>query len=170
MKIEPNKVVSLAYQLRVDNEEGDQELLEVVEKDNPMVILYGESGLPEQFESEISGMEEGDSFQFSIAPEEGYGEFDPEAIVSLPLKTFEINGKVDPEMLQEGNFVPMTDSEGNRLQGRVVEVSQDQVRMDFNHPLAGKVMHFKGQVVGVRNATAEELAHGHAHGPGGHHH
>ena len=135
-----------------------------------MVFLYGVGGLLERFEDNIRGLGVGDPFEFSIDPEEGYGEFDEEAVISLPKDVFKVDGKIDNNMLQVGNFIPMTDNEGNRLQGRVLEVEDENIVMDFNHPLAGKNMHFKGEVVGVREATAEELAHGHVHGEGGHHH
>lgn len=170
MKIETNKVVSLTYELRVDDENGEKELIETVETDAPMVFLYGVSGLPEQFEAQLDGLEEGNTFEFSITPEEGYGEFDAEAVVDLPIDIFAVDGQVDEEMLQEGNYIPMTDSSGNQLRGRVVEVSDSNVKMDFNHPLVGKSMFFAGQVIGIREATAEEIAHGHVHGEGGHHH
>ncbi|MDO1448039.1 FKBP-type peptidyl-prolyl cis-trans isomerase [Rhodocytophaga aerolata] len=170
MTVNENKVVSLTYELRTNDENGQQTLVEKVEQDNPMVFLYGVGGLLERFEDNIKGLAVGDPFEFSIDPEEGYGEFDEEAVVSLPKDVFKVNGKVDETMLQVGNFIPMTDNEGNRLQGRVLEVESENVVMDFNHPLAGKNMHFKGTVVGVRDATSEELAHGHVHGEGGHHH
>ena len=70
-------------------------------------------------------------------------------------------------MLEAGNFLPMADNEGNHLQAKVIEVRDEVVLMDFNHPLAGMVMHFDGQIQDVREATADELAHGHAHGAGG---
>jgi FKBP-type peptidyl-prolyl cis-trans isomerase SlyD len=170
MIIDANKVVSLTYELQVDDENGERMLVEKVERDNPMVFLFGVSGLPEQFEANIAGMNEGDTFEFSIDAEEGYGEFDEEAVVNLPKNIFQVDGQIDHEMLQVGNFIPMTNQEGHRLQGKVVEVSEDSVLMDFNHPLAGLNMHFRGEIVGVREASAEELAHGHVHGEGGHHH
>lgn len=170
MTVNENKVVSLTYELRTNDENGQQTLVEKVEQDNPMVFLYGVGGLLERFEDNIKGLAVGDPFEFSIDPQEGYGEFDEEAVVSLPKDVFKVDGKVDDTMLQVGNFIPMTDNEGNRLQGRVLEVESENVVMDFNHPLAGKNMHFKGKVVGVRDATSEELAHGHVHGEGGHHH
>lgn len=83
---------------------------------------------------------------------------------------FEVDGSIPEDMLEPGNYIPMADSEGNQMQGRVVEVQGDEVQMDFNHPLAGKTMHFDGKVIGVRDATQEELAHGHVHGEHGHHH
>jgi FKBP-type peptidyl-prolyl cis-trans isomerase SlyD len=170
MTVDTNKVVSLTYELRIDDENGEQTLVEKVEQDNPMVILYGSSGLPERFEEQISGLKQGDSFEFSINPEEGYGDFDEEAVVELPKDVFKVDGKVDNELLQIGNFIPMTNQDGHRLQGKVLEVHPESVLMDFNHPLAGVNMHFKGQILDVREASQEELAHGHVHGEGGHHH
>jgi FKBP-type peptidyl-prolyl cis-trans isomerase SlyD len=160
----------LTYELRTDDENGQQTLVEKVEQDNPMVFLYGVGGLLERFENNIRGKSIGDTFEFSINPEEGYGEFDEEAVVTLPKDVFKVNGKIDDNMLQPGNFIPMTDNEGNRLQGKVLEIEDENIIMDFNHPLAGKNMHFKGEVVGIRDATAEEMEHGHVHGEGGHQH
>lgn len=171
MKIEPRTVVSLSYELRVNDEEGTEpEMVEKVESGEPLVFLYGSGNMLEKFEQHINGLAQGDAFSFSLKPEEGYGEFDQEAVVRLPLQIFEVDGKLDEEMLQEGNMLPMTDEDGNQMQGRVLEVNDDSVLMDFNHPLAGMNMHFNGKVVGIREATLEELTHKHAHGPGGVHH
>ena len=168
MKIEQRTVVSLSYELRVNDEESTEpEMVEKVDSGEPLVILYGSGNMLEKFEQNINGLAQGDTFSFSLKPEEGYGEFDQEAVVRLPLQIFEVDGKVDDEMLQEGNMLPMTDQDGNQMQGRVLEVADDSVLMDFNHPLAGMNMHFDGKVVGIREATLEELTHKHAHGPGG---
>jgi FKBP-type peptidyl-prolyl cis-trans isomerase SlyD len=78
--------------------------------------------------------------------------------------------ELDTDMVAAGNYLPMVDDQGNNMQGLVVEVSEEFVVMDFNHPLAGKDLHFQGEVVNVREASAEEQAHGHVHGEGGHHH
>ncbi|WP_114782273.1 FKBP-type peptidyl-prolyl cis-trans isomerase [Botryobacter ruber] len=170
MKIEKDKVVTLSYELRIKDENGEPQLIEAATKEQPMVILYGSSGLPEQFEDNLEGLSTGETFSFSLDSENGYGEFDVNALVELPKNVFEIDGKVPDNMLEEGNFIPMADSEGNQLQGRVVSVGEETVRMDFNHPLAGKELFFDGKVENVREATREEIAHGHVHGEGGHHH
>jgi FKBP-type peptidyl-prolyl cis-trans isomerase SlyD len=73
-------------------------------------------------------------------------------------------------MLFEGNIIPMMDQQGNRYEGRVMRVGENSVKMDFNHPLAGKTLYFTGTILDVRNATPDELAHGHVHGPHGHQH
>ena len=74
------------------------------------------------------------------------------------------------ELLEIGNIVPMTNEDGERMHGQVVEVKENVVVMNFNHPLAGKEMHFQGSILSIRPATDEEISHGHVHGEGGHHH
>ncbi|MDX5437834.1 MAG: FKBP-type peptidyl-prolyl cis-trans isomerase [Pontibacter sp.] len=170
MKIEKNKVVTLTYELRILDENGEPSLIETADKEHPMAFIFGMSGLPEQFEEQLNGLSTGDSFDFKVDSEEGYGGYDENAVVDLPKASFEVEGAVPNDLLEVGNFIPMTDSEGNQLQGRVVEVTDDTVKMDFNHPLSGKELYFKGKVEEVREATKEELDHGHVHGPGGHHH
>jgi FKBP-type peptidyl-prolyl cis-trans isomerase SlyD len=170
MKIEKNKVVTLTYELRILNENGEPSLVETANEEQPMVFIYGMSGLPDQFEDNLEGLNTGDSFDFKLGVEDGYGEYNNDALVDLPSNVFEVDGSVPENMLEEGNYIPMADSEGNQLQGRVVEVGEDTVKMDFNHPLAGKELYFKGKVENVRDATQEELDHGHVHGEGGHHH
>ncbi|GAA4298264.1 FKBP-type peptidyl-prolyl cis-trans isomerase [Nibribacter koreensis] len=170
MKIEENKVVTLTYELKVTNEEGESTLVEIADDENPMVFLYGVSGLPEKFEQELSGKESGQDFKFTLSSDEGYGDLDESAVVPVPKSVFEVDGKIDEEMVQEGNYIPMSDNEGNHMQGRIVSVHDDHVLMDFNHPLAGMDMHFEGKIVSVRDASPEEIAHGHVHGEGGHHH
>ncbi|GAA4427133.1 FKBP-type peptidyl-prolyl cis-trans isomerase [Pontibacter saemangeumensis] len=170
MKIEKNKVVTLTYELRIMDENGEQSLIETANEEHPMVFIYGMSGLPDQFEDNLEGLSTGDNFDFKLDTEDGYGEYNEEAVVELPKNVFEVEGSVPDNMLEEGNFIPMTDSEGNQLQGRVVEIGEETVKMDFNHPLAGKELFFKGKVEKVREATQEELDHGHVHGEGGHQH
>jgi FKBP-type peptidyl-prolyl cis-trans isomerase SlyD len=168
--IAQNSVVTLTYDLSVTDENQQKVLVEQAEADEPMVFLFGHSGLPEEFESQLDGKIAGDSFSFSLTPEQGYGDYDQQAVVEIPKQVFEIDGQVDDQMLQVGNYLPMADNEGNHMQAKVVEIGDEQVTMDFNHPLAGMVMHFDGKIQDVRPATTEELAHGHVHGEGGHQH
>ncbi|UOG72842.1 FKBP-type peptidyl-prolyl cis-trans isomerase [Hymenobacter tibetensis] len=169
-QISENKVVTITYDLSVTDDNQEKVLVESAEADAPMVFLFGQSGLPEEFERQLDGKQAGDSFTFSLTPEQAYGEYDEQAVVDIPKNVFEIDGQVDQEMLQVGNFLPMADNQGHHMQGKVVEIGPDSVKMDFNHPLAGMVMHFDGKVAEVREATQEELDHGHVHGEGGHAH
>ncbi|MEO6283870.1 MAG: peptidylprolyl isomerase [Dyadobacter sp.] len=170
MKVEKNSVVALIYSLRIPDTEGETDVVEVVTEEDPMYFIQGISGLPEGFENQIQGLSAGDTFEFVVAPEEGYGEFDEEAIVELPKAVFQMEDVDQEELLQIGNIIPMTNEDGERMHGQVVEIKEDLVIMNFNHPLAGKEMHFSGQILSVRPATAEEISHGHVHGAGGVHH
>jgi FKBP-type peptidyl-prolyl cis-trans isomerase SlyD len=167
MQITNEKVVTLSYELTVTDADGQKELIETVENDDPMAFIQGMSGLPEAFEDNIEGLSEGDTFEFSIPAEEGYGEFDPTAVVELPKDIFKVDGEFVEEMLEVGNYLPMTDDSGNQLNGRIIAVESESVKMDFNHPLVGKEMYFKGTIMGVRDATQSEIDHGHVHGAGG---
>ncbi len=168
--ISDNQVVTITYDLSVTDENQEKVLVESADADAPMVFIYGHSGLPEEFERQLAGKNAGDAFRFSLTPEQAYGEYDEQALVEIPKDVFMIDGKLDDDMLQVGNFLPMADNEGNHMQAKVIDIGDAAVQMDFNHPLAGMVMHFDGQVTDVRPATADELAHGHVHGEGGHQH
>ncbi|MBC7451346.1 MAG: FKBP-type peptidyl-prolyl cis-trans isomerase [Cytophagales bacterium] len=165
--ISENKVVRLTYELR---ENGNTEIIEKVEVDQPFTFLFGVGGLLPEFEENLNGLKEGDSFDFSIMTDNAYGPIDPSAVVEIPKDAFMVDGKLQEDMLQVGSVLPMRDNEGNFLQGTIMDVKSDVIMMDFNHPLAGKDLHFKGVIVDVREATEEELSHGHVHGEGGHHH
>ncbi|ADQ18540.1 FKBP-type peptidyl-prolyl cis-trans isomerase [Leadbetterella byssophila] len=171
MKISNGKVVSTAYTLYTSGPGDDFELVEEVGEDEAMFYLAGNSGLPPKFEENLNGLEAGDTYNFEISPEDGFGEFYDDNVVDFSLDMFKIeDGQVPAGFLEPGNPIPFTNDEGAKIQGRVVEVKEDVVIIDFNHPLAGKTLKFEGKVLTVREATSEELDHGHVHGPGGHHH
>ena len=170
MKVEKNNVISLIYSLRIPDSDGETDVVEVVTEEDPMFFIQGISGLPEGFENQIEGLKEGDNFEFTVSPEEGYGDYDEEAIVELPKAVFQMEDVNQDELLQIGNIIPMTNEDGERMHGQVVEVQENVVIMNFNHPLAGKEMHFKGRILSIRHATEEEISHGHIHGTGGVHH
>lgn len=172
MIIENKKVVAVDYHLTVKTpEQAVETLVEKTDKENPFVFLFGEGGLLEAFENNLRGKKVGDTFDFFIDYKNGYGERDENHLVSIPLEAFKAeDGSFDDENIQVGNTLPMVDHEGHKLQGLVEEVTDTFVKMDFNHPLAGRDLHFIGEVVEIRNATDEELSHGHVHGAGGHHH
>ena len=170
MKVEKNNVITLTYSLRIPDTDGEMDVVEVVTEEDPMLFIQGISGLPEGFENQIEGLVVGDTFDFTVEAENGYGEFDPEAIVELPKEVFQMDDVDQEELLQIGNIIPMTNEDGERMHGQVTEIKDDVVVMNFNHPLAGKEMQFEGQILSIRPATAEEISHGHVHGEGGVHH
>jgi FKBP-type peptidyl-prolyl cis-trans isomerase SlyD len=164
MVVANNKVVSLTYELRVNDSNGD--VIEKVDRNSPLTFLYGTGSLLPKFEDYLAGLKVGDSFDFNLSSEDAYGTFDEGSVIQIPLQAFEIDGKVDYELVKVGNKIPMQDGDGHRLTGVVKTVDVDTVVMDFNHPLAGNHLFFKGEITEVRQATDEELTHGHAHYPG----
>lgn len=170
MVIENRTVVTLNYRLTV-SDNGVETEVERTSAENPFVFLFGSGQLLQDFEKNLAGKTAGSTFDFLINAENGYGLSDTQNIVAVPISVFAgADGKPDPELLFIGNTVPMSDNSGNKYQGKIVEVRDDSVVMDFNHPLADRELHFTGEVIDVRLATLEELQHGHVHGPGGHHH
>jgi FKBP-type peptidyl-prolyl cis-trans isomerase SlyD len=153
MKISEDKIVSLTYDLTVEDE-----LMESATKERPLIFLFGMGMMLEAFEKQLEGKETGDHFAFTLSPSEAYGEHDDKAVVELPKNIFEVDGKFDDQLVIEGATLPMMDSNGNRLMGSVIEILPEVVVLDFNHPLAGETLHFEGEVVDVHTATAEEIA------------
>ena len=165
MKIKPQHVVSLTYDLYVKQDSGVEELVESATEEQPLVFLYGAGQMLPKFEENLSELSTGDPHEFRFSAEDAYGNYDDEAVASLPKEMFQ--GTDIPEI---GSMLPLQDNHGNHFQGQVVSIAEDSVIVDLNHPMAGQELHFKGKIVNVRPATAEELSHGHAHGPDGHHH
>lgn len=155
MKIEQNKVVELIYTLHVEGQVADQ-----TTKENPLGFIFGAGYLLPKFEENILGLEVGNTFDFHLSAEEGYGPVNPEALVELPKNVFEIDGVLREDLLVVGNIIPMMNSMGGMVQGKVAEIRPETVLMDFNHPMAGKELHFTGEIVTVREATESELNNG----------
>ena len=157
MQVSDNKYVTVTYDLNVGEGE-ERELMERATAQQPLEFIFGTNSMLEAFENQLRDLSEGDPFSFRLTPEEAYGDYDETKVIELPKNIFEIEGKIDGEVLFEGNTLPMMDASGNRLMGSVVSIGDEVVTMDFNHPLAGEIMHFEGTVMGVRDASAEEIA------------
>lgn len=155
-KVEKDAVASVHYTGTLP-ESG--EVFDSSEGRDPLTFLVGHQQMIPGFEEELMGAEKGERRTFTLEPERAYGEKIAEAVQQIPAEMF---GDITPEpgmtlMSDVGPF-------------NVVSVEGDTVTVDFNHKLAGESLQFSVEVVDVRNATEEELAHGHAHGPGGHQH
>jgi len=168
MKIEKNKVVNLTYILKSGNAQG--EVIQEVNKDKPFVHLFGVGGLLPAFEENLNGLAVGDKFGFHLPVKEAYGDIRKEDVVELSNEIFMQDGKLDTELVQIGKYIPMKNDDGHVIEGKVISLTDEGVVMDFNHPLAGKDLHFSGEILEVRDANDEEISHGHVHGEGGHHH
>jgi FKBP-type peptidyl-prolyl cis-trans isomerase SlyD len=165
MVVSNSKVVSVSYELRLGETSG--EVVESVGNDRPLSFIFGTGNMLPKFEENLNGFKVGDKFNFSLTADDAYGAVDQEAIVDLPIDIFKIDGSINEDVLFVGNRVPMRDTYGNQYNGIVLGIEAETVKIDFNHPLAGESLHFAGEVVEVREATEEELAHGHLHGNGG---
>lgn len=154
------KVIALTYELREGGPEG--KILEAVQPDKPIEFLFGAGTLNQSFENNVRDLGEGADFEFLIESEKAYGPVNEKAIVDLPKSIFIIEGQLAEDLLVEGNIINMEDKEGNPHRGMVVEVGDENVKMDFNHPLAGMDLHFQGKVIAKREPTQEELKQGFA--------
>ncbi len=155
MVIETQKVGILSYQIKVDQPDG--EVLETATAESPRTMLFGTGRVLAGFESQLIGLKSGDTFDFVIEPDEAFGDFREELLMEVPKAAFVVNGELKADTLQIGKTVPMMDGDGNPFEGRILEIVEDLVKMDFNHPLAGKTLRTTGVVINVREATDEEL-------------
>ncbi len=157
MKIAENKYVEVIYDLNVGEGE-ERELMEKATIENPLKFIFGTGMMLPAFESALFGLEKGVKFDFTISPADAYGDYNEEHVLDLPKNIFEVDGAFDTEMVKEGNTLPMMSADGTRVMGSVLEVKDDVVVMDFNHPLAGETLHFVGEVIEVHDASADEIA------------
>ena len=155
-----DKVVAIHYTLTGD----DGEVVDSSQGQEPLQYLHGYGEIIVGLEKNLEGMKPGDDFKVKIAPDEGYGGYDNELVHQVPLEA--LQGVEDVEI----GMVFTTETEHGTAQFVVTEVECDKVTLDANHPLAGKNLNFEGSVVEVRDASSEEISHGHAHGADGHHH
>lgn len=168
MTVDTNTVVSLHYKL-TNHQTGEK--IEETSPEQPMEFLYGVERIIPTFEVNIHGLKAGETFSFHIPSQEAYGAKNDDHIARIPISVFyDETGKIDETVIYEGAVLPMTDSEGTHLRGTVLAISAEEIKMDFNHPLAGIDLQFEGTILEVRPATEEEIAHGHSHGAHGHHH
>lgn len=161
MKISKGSVVAIDYSLHL----GDGQVVDASEPGDPLTYLHGEGQIVPGLESALEGLGVSDTKKVVVAPEQGYGERDPRGVQEVPRNAFPPDFSPQPglELTAEG-------PDGEPVPFTVREVKLETVVIDLNHPLAGATLHFDVTVRDVRAATAEELEHGHAHGPDGHHH
>ena len=146
-------VVTLKYSVSVAGQ-----VVESSADDNPIQFIQGRGDVIPGLENALYGLSVGDQKEFDVAPEDGYGEADPDAIAKIPKAEF------PPEIpLQPGVELRLKDEQGDELEAQIVTVEDEIVRLNFNHPLAGKELLFAIQVIDLRKATPEELEHGHVH-------
>ena len=170
MKITEDTAVTVNYYLSASKNNAPEELVEQTSTEHPFAFLFGFGGVLPDFETNLANKQKGDKFDFKIEAEKAYGIYDAEYVAKIDKQAFIVDGEFDSKRIKIGEDIEMNDAEGNQLVGKVLSIDDTIVTMDFNHPLAGFDLHFVGEVLDVRAATAQELDHGHIHGPHGHQH
>lgn len=160
MAVAPDCVVTIHYTLKDDA----GTVLDRSSPEEPLAYLHGHGNIIPGLEKELDGKESGDALTVTLAPAEGYGEYDDRLVQSVPRRALQGIKDVKPGMRLQAQT-----EEGPRAV-TVTKVVSDMVTLDGNHPLAGKSLHFDVQIEDIRPATEEELSHGHVHGPDDHHH
>ena len=156
-----NKVVTINY--KVKDDEGT--IVDETTKDQPFSFISGQNQILPSLEENISKMLIGSTQKVVLKPKEAYGEFNEDAVRLVKRTDFPEEMKIE-----EGQQLMADTGEGKHLPFIIKEIKGDDITIDFNHPLAGKTLEFDVELMDIRDATDEELMHGHSHGPGGHQH
>ena len=169
-----NKFMSVVYQLYTVTD-GENKLEEQTGTERPFEFITGFGVALDAFEQQVMKLEKGSSFDFVLQPAEAFGEFDPQGVHKLQRDVFMINGHFDHENIFEGAIITRMDNEDHQFMAKVKKIEEDGVTIDTNHPLAGKTLNFKGEIIENRDATEEEVQHLIKHLTGGcsgcgHHH
>lgn len=156
MEEKTNKYIAVAYKLYT-NENGTEEMIEEAPVDRPFQFISGMGLALDDFEKNVADKQQGEEFEFSLTKEQAYGEHEEERVLSLDREMFCIDGKLDEEHIFVDAIIPLQNENGQRFLGKVLEIGDSKVKVDLNHPLAGKALHFKGTIVESRVATNEEI-------------
>lgn len=164
MKIDKNSVVTFKYEMIIVNEDGTRTLL--VEKSKALTVLFGRGNLLEPFEQKLYGLKKDDDFDFTLESQNTFGAYKFQAVQEFE-KSEIIDGlDLKEEDVEPGIYLPMQTEDGTPFNGQVVEISHHKIVLDFNHPLAGKDLIFRGNILNVREANEEELSTGRYIAPG----
>lgn len=159
LTIQENHIITLTYELRDGNADG--ELLERMDARYPFIFLFGNGKLLPAFEEQLKGLSNDEGFEFTLTPEQAYGKSNALNILDIQMENFKRASDIPDHYIEVGNMVNLTDDEGLVLNGKILEVTEHHVKVDFNHSMVDKTLHFKGAVLAIRPATMEELIKGH---------
>ncbi|MCI5757600.1 MAG: peptidylprolyl isomerase [Alloprevotella sp.] len=155
--MQENKYITVAYELYTDNEKGIHELVEKAPVEHPFQFITNMGVALDAFEAKVAALAEGENFDFTLTADEAYGPYEEAHVIDLDKEIFCIDGRFDKNTIYPGNVIPLVNADGNRFQGLILEVTDSKVKVDLNHPLAGKDLHFRGEVVTSRPATVAEI-------------
>ena len=156
MEENKNRNICVTYELFTVEENG-RHLVERAPTDKPFMFISGFSITLKSFEDALLPLPDGAPFDFTITPDEAYGEYDDECVLELAREMFNVDGEFDRQHIYIDAIVPLQNNQGDRFMGRVIDIRDEVVVMDLNHPLAGKTLNFKGTVIENREATDAEV-------------
>lgn len=158
MQVSEHHIITLSYEVREGGPEG--EMIEQMSVNYPFKFLFGTGKLLPAFEAHLEHLGEEDNFEFTLLPHQAYGQVEQENIVQIPLEVFQQSPEYRDQPVRAGEFVALTDDQGDTHNGKIIATGTDQVKVDFNHALAGKTLHFSGVILQIRKATVDELIRG----------
>lgn len=151
-----HKYITVSYKLYAIDDDR-KSLVEEVKETQAMQFMSGFGMMLPDFEKEIEPLATGEEFNFMLTPDKAYGEYDRTHVIDVDKGIFTINNHFDHEHIYKGAIVPLQNEDGNRFLSKVLEINDEKVKVDLNHPLAGKVLNFRGKVVESHTATEEEV-------------
>ena len=157
MENKTNKLIAAQYQLFTISENGERKLVEETTKEQPFVFITGFDAALDALEEHLENLNRGDKFDFELDKEKAFGEYEPSRVIELNKEMFIVDGQFDSKNIFKGAQIPLKNEDGNFFIGTVLEIGDAAVKVDLNHPLAGKKLNFKGYIIENREATKDEI-------------
>lgn len=157
MENKTNKLIAAQYQLFTISDNGERKLVEETTKEQPFVFITGFDAALDALEERLENLKLGEKFDFELEKEKAFGEYEPSRVIELNKEMFIVDGQFDSKNIFKGAQIPLKNEDGNFFIGTVLEIGDAAVKVDLNHPLAGKKLNFKGYIIENREATKEEI-------------
>ena len=157
MENKTNKLIAAQYQLFTISDNGERKLVEETTKEQPFVFITGFDAALDALEERLENLNRGDKFDFELDKEKAFGEYEPSRVIELNKEMFIVDGQFDSKNIFKGAQIPLKNEDGNFFIGTVLEIGDAAVKVDLNHPLAGKKLNFKGYIIENREATKDEI-------------
>lgn len=157
MENKTNKLIAAQYQLFTISDNGERKLVEETTKEQPFVFITGFDAALDALEERLENLKLGEKFDFELEKEKAFGEYEPSRVIELNKEMFIVDGQFDSKNILKGAQIPLKNEDGNFFIGTVLEIGDAAVKVDLNHPLAGKKLNFKGYIIENREATKDEI-------------
>lgn len=157
MENKTNKLIAAQYQLFTISDNGERKLVEETTKEQPFVFITGFDAALDALEEHLENLKLGEKFDFELEKEKAFGEYEPSRVIELNKEMFIVDGQFDSKNIFKGAQIPLKNEDGNFFIGTVLEIGDAAVKVDLNHPLAGKKLNFKGYIIENREATKDEI-------------